>query len=77
MALSDVENDASGPEQSEVAFFIGRDLPERMDREMRGLFHLGERDQADVVGLADFLERPTNVHVAGQARPRSGKLQKR
>ena len=67
MALGDVEHDRAGFEQGEIAFLIGRDLPERMKRAMRGLLHLRERHQADVVGLAHFLERPAHAHVARQA----------
>ena len=34
---------------------------------MRGLLHRGERKQANVVGLAHFLERPAHAHVARQS----------
>ena len=50
-------------EESEIAFFIGRNLPERMKRTMRGFLHLTERDKTNVVMLAHFFERPTNTHV--------------
>ena len=66
MALGDMEDDRPRFEQDELAFLIGRDLPEGMAGEMRGLLHLLERHQADVVGLAHFLERPANPHVARQ-----------
>ena len=39
MALGDVEDDRAGLEQREIAFLIGRDLAERMQRQMRGLLH--------------------------------------
>ena len=34
---------------------------------MRGFLHLGERNEANVVGLAHFLERPANAHVTRQS----------
>ena len=64
MALGDMEHDRAGLEQGEIALLIGRNLPERMQRKMGGLLHRRERHQADVVGLAHFLERPANAHVA-------------
>ena len=63
----DMEHDRPRLEQGEIAFFIGRDLPERMQRQMRGLLHLFERNQANVVGLAHFFERPANAHVPRQS----------
>jgi hypothetical protein len=33
MALSDMQHDAARLEQDEIAFLIGRNLPERMKRE--------------------------------------------
>ena len=39
MALRDMEHDRPRLEEGEIAFFIGRDLPERMKREMRRLLH--------------------------------------
>jgi len=65
--LGDVEHDAAGLEQHQVAFLVGRDLAEGMKRPVRRLLHLGEGDQADVIRLADLLERPAHAHVAGQA----------
>ena len=67
MTLGDMKHDRAGFEQDEIAFFIGRDLPEGMTRAMRGLLHFGEREQADVIRLADFLQRPAHPHVARQA----------
>src|ERR1700704_4967819 len=64
MALRDMEHDRPRLEQSEIAFLIGRNLPERMKRAMRAFLHLAERNQTNVVGLADFFERPANAHVA-------------
>src|ERR1700704_1701113 len=63
MALRDMEHDRPRLEQGEIAFFIGRNLPERMKRTMRGFLHLAERNKANVVRLAHFFERPTNAHV--------------
>ena len=40
MALRDMEHDRPGFEQGEVAVLVGRDLPERMKRAMRGFLHL-------------------------------------
>lgn len=67
MALRDMQHDRPGLEQGEIALLIGRDLPEGLDREMRGLLHRLERQQADIVGLADLFERPAQAHVARQA----------
>src|SRR5580704_396544 len=67
MALRDMEHDRPRLEQSEIACFIGRDLPERMQRAMRRLLHLGERNQANVVGLTDFFQSPANAHVTRES----------
>src|SRR5688572_13332779 len=63
MALRDMEHDGARLEQGEIAFFIGRNLPERMKRTMRGFLHLAERNKTNVVRLAHFFERPANAHV--------------
>ena len=39
MALRDMKHDRPGLEQREIAFLIGRNLPERMERQMRGFLH--------------------------------------
>src|SRR5207249_4718118 len=65
-ALGDMKHDRPRLEQSEIAVLIGRNLPERMQRTMRGLFHRAERDKADVVRLAHFLQRPADRHVTRQ-----------
>src|SRR5690606_4721051 len=65
-----------GFEQGEVAFLITGYLAERLTRNVRGLLHLGERDQSDVVGLAGLLERPANRHVARQATAAIGRVRK-
>src|SRR5690606_17418750 len=58
MALRDMEHDRPRLEQGEIAFLIGRNLSERMKRAMRGFLHRTEREKANLVGLAHFLERP-------------------
>src|ERR1700704_83278 len=63
MTLRDMEHDRPRLEQGEIAFFIGRNLPERMKRTMRGFLHLAERNKTNVVRLAHFFERPTSTHV--------------
>src|ERR1700734_3601697 len=67
MALRDMEYDRPRFEQGEVAFFIGGNLPERMQLEMRGVLHLTERKKANLVGLTDFFKRPANSHVTRQS----------
>ena len=67
MALGDVEDDGAGFEEAEVALLIGGNLPERMQRQVRRLLHLLEGDQANIIGLADFFERPANAHVPRQS----------
>ena len=42
MALCDMEYDRPRLEQHKIAFFIGRNLPERMKRSMRGFLHRAE-----------------------------------
>ena len=67
MALGDMEHDRPGLEQGEVAVLIGRNLAERMKRQMRGFLHRTKRDKPDVVRLAHFLERPANARIARQS----------
>src|SRR3546814_9030138 len=67
MALRDMENDRPRLEQGEITFFIGRNLPERMQRTMRGFLHFRERKKSNVVRLAHFFERPANAHVTRQS----------
>src|ERR1700716_4581402 len=67
MALRDMEHDCPRLEQGEIAFFIGRNLPERMKRTMRGFLHLAERNKTNVVRLAHFFKRPANAHVTRQS----------
>jgi hypothetical protein len=58
MTLGNMEDDRPGLEQGEIAFLIGRNLTERMKRQMRGFLHRTERHKANLVGLAHFFERP-------------------
>ena len=73
MALRDMEHDRPRLEQGEIAFFIGRNLPERMKREMRGFLHRFERKKTNIVRLAHFFERPANAHVTRQTLPAIGR----
>ncbi|MNT65578.1 hypothetical protein D3C72_2035710 [compost metagenome] len=66
MAFRDMEDDSPRFEQGEIALFIGRDLPERMKRDMRGLLHRFERNKTNVVRLAYFFKCPSNAHVTRQ-----------
>ena len=66
VALGDMENDRSSLEQGEVAFLIGRNLPERMQRQMRRFLHRMERNKANLIGLAHFFKRPANPRIARQ-----------
>jgi hypothetical protein len=63
MVLCDMEDDCPRLEQYEIAFFIGRNLPERMQRSMRGFLHLTEGNQTNLVRLTHFFKRPANAHV--------------
>src|SRR6185437_14136055 len=67
MMLGDVEDDRTRLEQHQLAFFVGRNLAEGLALEMRGLLHRRERDGTNLIRLADFLERPTDAHVAREA----------
>jgi hypothetical protein len=67
MALGDMEDDRPGLEQGEIAFLVGRNLAERMKRQMRGFLHRAERNKANLVGLAHFFKRPANARIARQS----------
>jgi hypothetical protein len=69
MALRDVENDRSRLEEDEIAFLIAGNLSEGLHRAVRRFLHGLERNEADVIRLADFLKRPTDAHVARQPPP--------
>ena len=72
----DMEHDRPRLEEGEIAFFIGRNLPERMKRAMRGLLHRFERNKTNVVRLAHLFKRPANAHVARQAPAAIGRASK-
>ncbi len=59
-------------EHCQIAFFISRNLPERMQGKMWGFLHLRERNTTNVTWLTHFLPRPANALVTGQPLPRSG-----
>src|SRR6185503_18574273 len=67
MALRDVEHDRPRLEQAEIAFFVGRNLPERMKRQMCGFLHGPERNKTNLVRLAHFLQRPANARITRQS----------
>src|SRR5437762_9072110 len=67
MAVGDMEHDRHCLEQGEVAFLIGRNLPERMKRQMRGFLHRAKRNKANLVGLTHFLKRPANARITLQS----------
>src|SRR5262249_19965125 len=74
MTLRDMEHDSARLEQHEIAVFIGWNLSERMQRAMRGFFHVVERNKTNVVRLADFFECPAHAHVARQSPAAIGRL---
>ena len=76
MALRDMEYDRSRLEEDEITFFIGRNLPERMERAMRGFLHLAERKKTNVVRLAHFFKRPANAHVTRESSAAIGRASK-
>jgi len=67
MALGDMEHDRPSLEQGEIAFLVGRNLAERMKRQMRGFLHRTKRNKANLVGLADFFKRPANARITRQS----------
>jgi hypothetical protein len=66
MARGDVEDDRSCLEQGEITFLIGRNLTERMKRQMRGFLPRAKRNEANRVRLAHFFKRPANARIACQ-----------
>src|ERR1043166_5869848 len=67
MALGDMEDDRPCLEQGEIAFLIGRNLAERMKRQMRGFFHRLKRKKTNVVRLAYFFKRPADARITRQS----------
>ena len=74
MTLCDMEHDCPRFEQDKIAFFIGRNLPERMKRSMRGFLHRTERNKTNLVRLAHFFKRSANAHVTRQSLAAIGRL---
>ena len=66
MALGDVEDDRPCLEQGEIAFLVGRNLAERMKRQMRGFLHRTKRNKPNLVRLAHFFKRPANARITRQ-----------
>ena len=66
MALGDMQHDGSGLEQGEAFFLIGRNLAERIDRQVRRLFQRRKRHQPHLIRPPRFLQRPTHPGVARQ-----------
>ena len=66
-ALGDMEHERACLEQGEIAFLVGRNLTERMQRQMRRFLHRSKRNQANPVGLAHFFKRPANARITRQS----------
>lgn len=67
MALGEMEDDGARFEQGEIALFIRGNLAEGMQAQMRGLLHRAERNEAHLVRLADFFQRPAHACVARES----------
>ena len=67
MSLGDMKHDRPGLEEREIAFLVSRDLPERVERPMRGFLHRTERNKTNLVGLPYLLKRPAHARVTRQA----------
>src|SRR5215510_4663551 len=67
MVLGNMEHDRPRLEQGEIAVLKGRNLSERMQRQMRRLLHRTERNKANLVGLAHFFQRPANARITRQS----------
>jgi hypothetical protein len=61
-----MEHDCPRLEQGEIAFFIGRNLPERVKRDMGEFLHRFKRKKTNFIRLANLFERPANAHVPRQ-----------
>src|SRR3546814_11736303 len=60
MTLGDMEHDRPRLEQGEIAFFNGRNLPERLQRAMRTFLHTGERKKTHVRRWLPFINHQRN-----------------
>ena len=65
--LGDVLNDRPALKQAEIAFLIGRDLAEGIERAVGRLLQRLKGDEAHRIGLSDFFQRPADPGVARQA----------
>ncbi len=72
MALGDMQHDRTSLEQREIAFLIGRYLPERMQRQMRRFLHRLKRNKPNRVSLPHFFQRPPNACITRQPAPPIG-----
>jgi hypothetical protein len=72
MALGDMEDDRACLEQGEIAFLVGRNLAERMKRQMCGFLQRTKRNQANLVWLARFFERQRTRVSRASPLPPSG-----
>ena len=66
MALGNMQHDRPRLEQGQIAFLEGRNLAERLKRQMRGVFHGRERNETDLLGLAHSLQRPAKARGQGE-----------
>jgi len=75
-AIGILSPDFSRISRSKIALFIGRNLSERMQRQMRGLLHRLEGNEPNFVRLPDFLRRPTHRVSRASPMPPSGERSK-
>ena len=76
MVLRDMQHDGPRLEQNEIAFCIGGNLPEGVQRAVRGFLHRLERHQANLIRLAHFFQRPAHAHVARESPAAIGRTLK-
>jgi hypothetical protein len=62
-----VQHDRARFEDGQIALLISRNLAEWMQGQVSGLFQRAERNEANLVGLSGFFERPANARVACQS----------
>ncbi len=67
MALADVKYNRAGFEQDQLAFLVGRNLAERVQRQVRGFLHGSKRNRPNVVRLAHFFQRPAHARITRQS----------